>query len=254
MTIDNKIIINLFEFFTFIGQQTQKLVETEGYNAINLFGSDWPNRIYHLDKKEINLQVIVELLQKIERNELPNLLTIPENSELQKCLEDVGLFQSFTQRGMAITLNDPLPEPNNNLQQIKRVESKEEAIVYAEIASKGFQNNVDPDIIETLRKNPSRVKQFIGKYDNTYACCGMSFYDSVGNAGLYMIATLPQYRGLGLARNITIRLLNECLKEDIHFCSLQASPAGEPVYTKLGFRPYKNIYTYKMNGNNVRYK
>ncbi len=254
MTTNTKITINLFEFFTFLGQQTKKLVETDGYNAINLYGSDWPNRVYHLDKKGIHSQVIHELLQKIERNELPNLLTVPENDKLQKNLEAVGMFQWFIQRGMAIQLTELLPEPHNDLQQIKRVESKEEAAIFAEIASKGFQNNVDPDIMVALLKNAYRVKLFIGKHDNAFASCGLSFYDSKGNAGLYMIATLPQYRGLGLARNITIRLMNECLREGIHFCSLQASPAGEPVYLKLGFLPYQNIYTYKMNGENVRYK
>lgn len=254
MTIDTKIIINLFEFFTFLGQQTKKLVEADGYNAINLFGSDWPNRVYHLDKKGVNHQTILDLLQKIGQNELPNLLTVPEDSELQEYLESVGMFQWFTQRGMAIQLTEPLPEPLNDLQQIKRVESIEEATLFSEIASKGFQNNVDPSIMVALMKNAYRVKLFIGKHYNVFASCGLLFYDSKGNAGLYMIATLPEYRGLGLGKNMTIRLMNECIKDEVSFCSLQASPAGEPVYLKLGFKPFKNIYTYKMNGENVRYK
>jgi len=193
-------------------------------------------------------------LQKIGQNELPNLLTVPEDSELQEYLESVGMFQWFTQRGMAIQLTEPLPEPLNDLQQIKRVESIEEATLFAEIASKGFQNNVDPSIMVALMKNAYRVKLFIGKHDNVFASCGLLFYDSKGNAGLYMIATLPEYRGLGLGKNMTIRLMNECIKDEVSFCSLQASPAGEPVYLKLGFKPSKNIYTYKMNGENVRYK
>lgn len=254
MTIDNKITINLFELFTFIGRQTQKLVEAKGYNAINLLGSDWPNRVYHLDKKGINRSTLLELIHRIEHNELPNLLTVPESSELQQCLESAGMLQWFVQKGMAINLSDPIPEPANPLQQIKRVESKEEATLFAKIASKGFQYHVDPDILIALLKNAYRVKLFIGKHENTFASCGLSFYDSKGNAGLYMIATLPEYRGLGLGRSMTIRLMNECLKEGIHFCTLQASAAGEPIYLKLGFKPYKNIYTYKMNGENVRYK
>jgi ribosomal protein S18 acetylase RimI-like enzyme len=254
MTIDHKIIINLFEFFTFLGRQTKHLVEVDNYNAINLFDSDWPNRIYHLDKKGIDKQIILDLLQKIERNELPNLLTVPENNELQECLESVGTFRWFTQRGMAVNLTSPIRESSPDLQSIKRVESTAEAIIFAEIASKGFQYTVDPNIIEALLKNAYRVKLFVGKHDDTFASCGLSFYDSKGNAGLYMIATLPQYRGLGLGRNMTIRLMNECLKEDIRFCTLQASPDGEPIYLKLGFKPYKNIYTYKMNGENVRYQ
>jgi ribosomal protein S18 acetylase RimI-like enzyme len=254
MTTDHKIIRNLFEFFTFIGQQTGKLIEADGYNAINLFSSDWPNRVYHLDKNGIKNQIITDLMLKISHNELPNLLTVPENSEMQECLESSGMFPWFTQRGMAIKLASFIQEPNNPVQHFKRVESKEEAALFAEIASAGFQYNVDHRIIEVLLKNTYSVRFFLGKHDNTFASCGLSYYDSKGNAGLYMIATLPQYRGLGLGKSMTIRLMNDCLKENIRLCTLQASALGEPIYTKLGFKPFKNIYTYKMNGENVRYK
>ncbi len=248
MTTDQKIILNLFEFFTSVGQQTGELIESENYNAVNHINFDWPNRIYHLNKRRINNHTISDLTHKIANNELPNLLTVPEDQKLQKMLESAGLHILLTQRGMAITLTDPIQESLTSGQQIKRVESKEEVTLFAEIASAGFKYTVNAQIIEILLKNVYRVKLFIGRQDNTFASCGMSFYDSKGNAGLYMIASLPQYRNLGLGRSMTIRLMNECLKENIHLCTLQASAAGEPIYSKLGFKPFNNIYTYKMNG------
>ncbi|MNY54985.1 hypothetical protein D3C86_1909220 [compost metagenome] len=59
-----------------------------------------------------------------------------------------------------------------------------------------------------------------------------------------MIGTLPGSRGKGLAKKITLHLLQECIKDGKKLCVLHASQAGEYVYVKLGFLAVKDLITY----------
>ncbi len=57
-------------------------------------------------------------------------------------------------------------------------------------------------------------------------------------AGLYWVATLPDARGLGLAAACTVAATNLALERGARAVALQASPMGEPVYRRLGWREY----------------
>jgi len=49
------------------------------------------------------------------------------------------------------------------------------------------------------------------------------------------VYTEPSYRGLGLAKLLMKRLLDECRQRDISTVVLHASPQGRPIYEALGF-------------------
>ena len=106
---------------------------------------------------------------------------------------------------------------------------------------------MDGRIIETLANNEHSIKLFVGYYNDEPAACGLVFYDQFGNAGLHMIGTLPQFRGKGLAYNITVHLLKECIQDGRLRCVLHASEVGEKVYLKLGFTPVKQIIGYSLS-------
>jgi GNAT superfamily N-acetyltransferase len=60
-------------------------------------------------------------------------------------------------------------------------------------------------------------------------------------AGLYWVATLPEARGLGLAAACTVAATNLALERGARAVALQASPMGEPVYRRLGWREYGRL-------------
>ncbi len=60
-------------------------------------------------------------------------------------------------------------------------------------------------------------------------------------AGLYWVATRPEARGLGLAAACTVAATNLALEKGARAVALQASPMGEPVYRRLGWREYGRL-------------
>jgi predicted GNAT family acetyltransferase len=55
-------------------------------------------------------------------------------------------------------------------------------------------------------------------------------------AGVYTVATLPEFRGRGLGEALTWRAALDGLVEDCVAASLQASRMGFPIYARMGFR------------------
>jgi GNAT superfamily N-acetyltransferase len=54
---------------------------------------------------------------------------------------------------------------------------------------------------------------------------------------LHSVYTVPEYRGIGLARRIIVAILDECRAQGLKRVSLHASPAGRSIYEALGFKP-----------------
>lgn len=57
-----------------------------------------------------------------------------------------------------------------------------------------------------------------------------------GIAGIYWVGTTPEARRRGLGAMVTTAVTNLAFERGARAVVLQASPAGEPVYLKLGFR------------------
>lgn len=80
------------------------------------------------------------------------------------------------------------------------------------------------------------------KGGQTVATSLMFFSD--GLAGIYNVATLPEERGKGLGAHITAEPLRRAQALGYRVGILQASPAGLPVYRRLGFSEFGSIPTY----------
>src|SRR5580698_4175631 len=66
-------------------------------------------------------------------------------------------------------------------------------------------------------------------------------YASDGVASLQWVGTVPAARAAGLGAFVTVALTNLAFEEGASSCSLQASPMGASVYTRLG---YETAYHY----------
>jgi hypothetical protein len=60
-------------------------------------------------------------------------------------------------------------------------------------------------------------------------------YASDGVASLQWVGTVPAARSTGLGAFVTVALTNLAFEEGASSCSLQASPMGAPIYSRLGF-------------------
>jgi ribosomal protein S18 acetylase RimI-like enzyme len=132
---------------------------------------------------------------------------------------------------------------------IKRVESKNEAISFAKTASQSFGYSVDSNVIYKLVKGSVNIRLFIYQEEQKCLGCGIVFFDSNKNAGLHMIGTVPDGRGKGIGKSITERLLLEAKINKMNRCVLHASLMGESIYRKLGFESFAEIETYRIRRN-----
>lgn len=237
---------NLFCFWELVGRCSNTLQVEEDYSFINLLQSDWPRRIFRL-QQNIEAYFIAKLVEKMQAGVLPHRITLAEYDAAIPLLEDAGLVQVFSQKGMAIQLNDAQPLEPSDVEFI-HVKTQVDAARFAMVASASFGYWVAPKMIGSL-VGQSSVVMLLGLVDGSETCCGLAFFDSRGHAGLHMIGTIPEYRGRGFAGTITQRLMAGCREREVSLCVLHASPAGVPVYERLGFETYEKIVTYAALGN-----
>jgi GNAT superfamily N-acetyltransferase len=69
------------------------------------------------------------------------------------------------------------------------------------------------------------------------AACVLATLDDEGDCNVYLVATLKEHRGRGLARRLLHVALAEARERGLATSSLQATKFGYPVYARLGYQP-----------------
>src|SRR5262249_9601310 len=69
------------------------------------------------------------------------------------------------------------------------------------------------------------------------AACVLATLDDEEDCNIYLVATLKEHRGRGLARRLLHAALAEARERGLATSSLQATKFGYPVYARLGYQP-----------------
>jgi GNAT superfamily N-acetyltransferase len=88
----------------------------------------------------------------------------------------------------------------------------------------------------------ANLRAFVGYVDGKPVTISSVMF-SDGVAGIYTVATHRDFRGRGLAAQITLAPLLEARDEGYRMGILQASSMGHPVYVRMGF---KSVFTYQV--------
>lgn len=87
------------------------------------------------------------------------------------------------------------------------------------------------------------LQGFVGYIDGQPVATSALFVTD-GVAGVYNVATLPEYRRMGLGEAMTWHAVRKGLEAGCAIASLQASAMGQPVYARMGFRNIAPYETY----------
>jgi GNAT superfamily N-acetyltransferase len=89
-------------------------------------------------------------------------------------------------------------------------------------------------LMRTSAQLPLRLYQ--ARVDGRPACV-LGTVDDGDDCGVYLVATLEEQRGRGLARRLLRAALSEARERGRRTSSLQATKSGYPVYARLGYEP-----------------
>lgn len=91
---------------------------------------------------------------------------------------------------------------------------------------------------------PGRLALFLARVDGEPAAVG-ALHLLGGTAGLHGVATLPGMQRRGLGGWVTTELVREAARRGASLVTLEATPVGEPLYARLGFRPCGTVRVFQ---------
>ncbi|MEU8080583.1 GNAT family N-acetyltransferase [Catellatospora citrea] len=128
--------------------------------------------------------------------------------------------------------------PDQSRLRVSVAQSVDDVREFIECAGASFGH--DPDLIEAMCR-PATIadddfRLHLGRVDGR--CVAISVGVDVreqGTVGVYFVGVRPEARGLGYGRAVTEQVVAGGVARGARTAVLQATPAGYPVYVKMGF-------------------
>jgi ribosomal protein S18 acetylase RimI-like enzyme len=155
-------------------------------------------------------------------------------------LQPAGYVVNLNPPGMSVylaELPDSVPTPPGFI--IRQVDDPDMMQVWTKIFIHGFglpDGFVEPYYTLMVSLGFNDPLQYYLGYLNGDPATASCLFISDGIVGIYSVATLPQYRGMGLGAAITLAPLLAAREMGIKIGALQSSEMGFRVYQRLGFR------------------
>jgi len=162
--------------------------------------------------------------------------------QLESILTSSGFEALFEQTAMYLDLKN-YPIMGQSDLELLPIDSERDIRTWTDIAARSFEYEIDNSVIQKIAVN-SNVKLFMAYLGDHPAATAMLF--NTGDVtGVHQMGVLPEYRGQGIARKLMQDIINLCIQMPARYITLQASTAGEPLYSSLGFKRQFKIQNYQ---------
>jgi Acetyltransferase (GNAT) domain len=160
---------------------------------------------------------------------------------------EAARFQAVFEMPEMLLDKELATEPLPDRVELRQLSTEDEAPGFWRVAKEAYASNGFPPEVFAGYTNHSgllaeNVVVFIAYLEDEPASIAMAIL-SHGVAGIYWVGSLERARGLGLGRAVTVAATNAGLALGGEIASLQASPMGRPIYTKLG---YETAFDYRL--------
>jgi GNAT superfamily N-acetyltransferase len=160
---------------------------------------------------------------------------VPEDeADAAKLLEEAGHHLDASPLAMTLDLAG-LPEPDGDeLDWDNRATADDVARINDN--AYGFES---PEFGAAMTRLPGALplRFYQARADGKPACV-VGILDEDADSGVYLVATLKDHRGRGLARRLLHRALTESRERGQRTSTLQATKLGAPVYERLGYQTF----------------
>ncbi len=176
------------------------------------------------------------------------LLRGEKDHVLDRACMSFGMEKLGTPPGMVLE-NRVAPATIPGNVEIVRVSSSRQLADFVDVAAVGFtQIKLPEDISRGLFIHHDRILSpyvhfYVAYLDGRPAATTMAV-DSHGISGIYWVATHPDMQRRGLADAIMRFASNAAFDRGAPCVILQASPFGEPVYRRMGYREFTRYPSY----------
>jgi GNAT superfamily N-acetyltransferase len=162
-------------------------------------------------------------------------------------------FDVFTMPAMMRSLNDLPPFSIPGGAVVAPVRSLQDQADWLDVFMEGFAEPepVRPDFEQFLARSlsdPQPVFYHLVARWQGEPCAISTVLRTPNSAGIYHVATRPQYRGRGLGRALTLAAMQAAQKMGYSTVILFATPDGYPLYQKLGFETISTADLYAWTG------
>ncbi|MFD1811722.1 GNAT family N-acetyltransferase [Rhodococcus gannanensis] len=161
-------------------------------------------------------------------------------ADLTELLPQHGWNPHESESAMAAQLSDvPLQVPSGDL-RIEIVKDEVGLRDYAALMAANWTPSSPTvplffDGVATAALSASSASSFVVGYVGNRPVCGAEVHIGDGVAGLYGVVTLDDYRRRGHGTSVTLFALDVARRAGVETGVLQASDAGESIYTRIGF-------------------
>jgi len=215
----------------------------------------WPSRVYGINLSEENINQKLEwVIEGMKSGRMPKVIgtsqfTRPENYE--QYFSTHGLVKVNDAEGMALNVaNLKMDYESKIVVEVKKVTDVKMLYDFAKIVTLNlFQlelSDVDAyyNCIEKLML--TGAADFFLAYQENEAIATAMVYYSEDEAGLYHIATVEAYRGLGVGKQVTITAILQAITMGHETVVLFATESGKYIYNQLGFKTVCKLGRYKL--------
>jgi ribosomal protein S18 acetylase RimI-like enzyme len=164
------------------------------------------------------------------------------------------LVRAFPACGLQCIADSPgmemeeLPPPRRALPELvcRRVEDAGTRTDFSFIVSSCF--HIPPAISHRVYEDAAawdgRLQVWLG-YSDGYAVASAAVIEAAGALGIYSVATLPAFRGKGMAEAVMRQGVADMRQRGVKGpLVLQSSPAGLDLYRRLGFRKVTRFWVF----------
>jgi GNAT superfamily N-acetyltransferase len=168
------------------------------------------------------------------------------DDDLADAAETAG-FQAVYEMPEMLLGNELATEPLPAGAELRQLSAESEAPGFWQVAKEAYASNgFPPEVFAGYTDHSGllaeNVVAFLVYLDGEPASIAMTIA-SHGVAGIYWVGSTERARGQGLGRAVTVAATNAGLGLGAEIASLQASPMGKPIYTKLG---YETAFDYRL--------
>ncbi len=190
-------------------------------------------------------EVIEELMADIKEKKMPGYVLIsplarPQN--IVEILESKGFkINRNNGSGMAMDLDKSvidlkIPEGV----EVSPVRDEDTLAVWAEIVNKALFGFFSFERIRDMYQLKN-TEFFMGYIDGKPVSTSMAIMSDAGEiAAVEWVSTLEEYRNRGAGRAVTIASIKYMYERGVKTAVLHATPSGEKIYEKVGFKGYYN--------------